>query len=64
MNKIITNILNYFRLNDMTKSFLIKSLDLFEDIDYINRIFEKNCLESNLEIVIFLHDNIIKLNKQ
>ena len=62
MNKFITNTLNYFRLNDMTKSFLIKSPELFEDINYINEMFEKNCLESNLEMVIFLNSNCLRLD--
>ena len=57
MNKFIVNTFNYLKINDATKYFLSKNPELFEDTNYINKLLEKNCLDSNLEMVIFLNEH-------
>ena len=63
MNKFIINTFDYFKFNSGTKLFLSNNHYLFEDNEYIKKIFEKNCLESNLEIVNFLYEKNIFENQ-
>jgi hypothetical protein len=63
MNKFIINSANYFKLNNISKLLLLRNPELLEDRVYIFGIFEKSCLESNLELSIFLYENNIQLTQ-
>jgi hypothetical protein len=57
MNKFIINCLSSFRINNVSKLLLTKNPHLFEDNEFINNVFEKSCLDSNMELAIFLYNN-------
>ena len=57
MNKYILNSLNYLKINTLSVSFLEFNPSLFNDIEYIRKIFYKSCINSNLVLAKHICDN-------
>lgn len=57
MNKFFINCFSNFRINNVSKLLLTKNPYLFEDTEFINGVFEKSCIDSNMELAIFLYNN-------